>query len=164
MDSRLVDKFWAGIGMGAKQPHMETPCWLWTKGAITSGYGVIAQGPRGAVEYFYTHRLSYELHRGQILPGLKVDHRCHVPRCVRPDHLRMTTHKQNLENRKGPQRNSKSGVRGVFWDKRRQSWRASIKHHGVIIYIGNFTDLDEASRAVQERRNELFTHNDLDRL
>jgi hypothetical protein len=82
---------------------------------------------------------------------------------VRPDHLRPATQKQNQENLSGARSDSKTGVRGVCWDKRRRKWRAQVGHNGTVIYVGNFSSIAEAEAAVIARRNELFTHNALDR-
>ncbi|MEC0211857.1 HNH endonuclease [Paenibacillus ehimensis] len=41
--------------------------------------------------------------------------------------LRICTNSQNQQNRKGPQSNSKSGVRGVYWHKGKRKWRAQLQ-------------------------------------
>lgn len=57
-----------------------------------------------------------------------------------------------------------SGVRGVSWHKDRRRWRAKVVHHGQSIHLGSFATVSEAERAVWAKRNELFTHNDADRM
>jgi hypothetical protein len=95
---------------------------------------------------------------------VELDHRHTCPKnCVNPDHLRPVTHKQNHENRAGPQRNGHSGVRGVTWNKKNQAWQAQVKHHQKTHYAGIFDTVEEAEAAVIAKRNELFTHNDRDR-
>jgi hypothetical protein len=134
-------------------------CWLWTAYVHPSGYGQFYWNGRQT----YAHRASYEIAHGPIPAGMEIDHRATCPRnCVRPEHLRLATRKQNVENRTGAQTNSKSGVRGVRWNK--CSWVAEVKHHGVLIHVGRFPTLAEAEVAVIAKRNELFTHNDLDRM
>lgn len=113
----------------------------------------------------YAHRYAYEQTVGPIPDMLMIDHQypaC-LKRCVTPDHLRLATRKQNEENRAGAQINSKSGVRGVCWHKKAGKWVAKIKHNGEQHYLGLFVDLAEAERVVVAKRNELFTHNELDR-
>lgn len=75
-----------------------TGCWLWTR-YKSSGYGRLNVGgvPKLA------HRVSYELFRGPIQPGLVLDHLCRNRACVNPDHLRAVTLTVNaLENSNCP--------------------------------------------------------------
>lgn len=46
-----------------------------------------------------------------------------------------------------PQKNSKSGVRGVCWDKRKNKWRANIGFKGQKIELGYFETIAEATAA-----------------
>lgn len=149
MPTDIPPRFWAKV---EKTPG----CWNWTGSDNGRGYGQFHLDGRR----WYVHRFSYEAHYGP-LGGLEVDHRCHNPRCVRPDHLRAVTRKQNVENR-GAFRNSRSGVRGVHPTKY-GTWEARVKNNGVEIYLGTFATLAEASAAAREARVELFTHNDADR-
>lgn len=142
--------FWARVEKGPS-------CWIWTGRLDRHGYGVFGNR-EGA------HRYAYRLANGEIPAGLKVDHICHSPKCVRPEHLRLATQKQNQENRAGASRHSKSGVRGVHWDETKRRWVAQVRHHGSGYYQKRFRTLEEAEAAVIAKRNELFTHNDLDRL
>ena len=144
----LEERFWGRV-------NKTDGCWEWFGGKGSHGYGSISvDGERTLV-----HRHSYRIHHGPIPPGLYVDHMCHNRLCVHPDHLRLATHKQNLENRAGAARNSKSGVRGVSWEPSRRQWHAQIGHNGRTRHVGWFTDIGEATAAVEAKRNELFTHN-----
>jgi hypothetical protein len=135
-------------------------CWLWT-GALTGGvsYGNFWTGQKNIT----AHRYSYQLVVGEIEKFL--DHLPACPKnCVNPSHLRPATHKQNLENRSGAQSNSKSGVRGVFWNKHKGKWHARVTHDGKQYNAGFFNDIKQAEAAVLIKRKELFTHNYLDRM
>lgn len=109
------------------------------------------------------HRLAYELANG-VSASDEVDHLCHSRACVNPGHLRSATRKQNSENHDGPTVISTSGVRGVTWDKQAKRWKAQVGHNGKSIYVGHFTNLDDAEVAVITKRNQLHTHNDVDRV
>lgn len=136
-------------------------CWNWTGALFAGGYGQFWMATAG--QSVVAHRFAYEATRGPIPDGLQLDHRCHNRRCVNPEHLRPVTSKQNNENRRSGQPGSKSGVRGVSWDKDSQRWRVCVWHNGKKYSGGWFHDLADAAEAARVKRNELFTHNDLDR-
>lgn len=110
------------------------------------------------------HRVSYEDAYGPIPPRLRIDHKCYEPSCVRPDHLRLATDKQNAENRQGAQANSKSGIRGVTWNSQWGKWTVQVRHNQKLHFFGYYTDLQEAAEVARLKRIELFTHNDVDRI
>ena len=149
----VEDRFWEKV---LKTEY----CWEWKQAIGKSTYGRFSVG----YKQFLAHRFSYSLVHGEIGTGIEIDHTCHNKACVNPDHLREVTHKQNLENRSGAQNNSKTGVRGVSWHSKSNKWVAQVKHNGEQIYLGLFTSLEEAESAVVSKRNELHTHNDLDRI
>ncbi len=72
-------------------------CWIFTGVENSKGYGRYSG--------WLTHRASYSVNVGPIPPGLQVLHKCDVPACVRPDHLFVGTHQENMadRNRKGRQ-------------------------------------------------------------
>ena len=84
----LADRFWDKVAMG-----FDSGCWLWTG---TAGvYGLIWHDgrPIGA------HVASWLIHNGPVPEGMEICHRCHTPLCVRPDHLRVDTHAENMAER-----------------------------------------------------------------
>lgn len=87
-----------------------------------------------------------------------IDHINHNKLDNRKSNLRETTSSENQQNRTGAQVNSKSGIRGVSWNKNMNKWRAAIKIDGITIHIGYFTDLDLADKAVKEARMKYHTH------
>lgn len=139
-------------------------CWTWTGTTNRGGYGSFSLGMKdGKRRTDRAHRVAYRLTHGEIPNGMHVDHMCHTKSCVRPDHLRAVTNKQNLENRAGLVKHNTSGVHGVSWSKKRKKWHAYATHHGEHITVGFFNDLEEAAQAALDKRIELYTHNDIDR-
>lgn len=75
--------------------------------------------------------------------------------CINVTHLRAVTPRQNNQNRRGAQKNSSTGVRGVSWDKSRGKYIAGVKHKGVRYNLGRFDSIKEAEMKVIAKRKEL---------
>jgi hypothetical protein len=135
-------RFWSKVDKSGE-------CWTWT-GAVTMGYGVFRIGEGNRV----AHRVSYEWKNGAIPEGAEVDHMCFTRGCVNPDHLRLLSHSLNGQNRASANSNSKSGVRGVYWNEPGGVWIAKAMLNREAHTIGRFTDLAEAEKAVSEWRRE----------
>lgn len=70
-------------------------CWLWT-GDCSNRWGYGRLGPNRCERL--AHRLSFAAHVGPIPSGMKVLHRCDVPRCVNPAHLWLGTDRDNMRD------------------------------------------------------------------
>ena len=61
--------------------------------------------PAGHGPAVYAHRVAFELHTGTIPAGMSILHHCDNPPCVRPDHLFLGTHDDNMADMKRKGRN-----------------------------------------------------------
>jgi len=86
---QLEESFW-------KRVEKTETCWLWTgAGGGTKGrYG--RWYARGVKDF--AHRMSYLIHKGAIPTGHIIRHKCHVRKCVNPDHLKTGTFKDNTQD------------------------------------------------------------------
>ena len=81
-------------------PEPMSGCWLWIASVSKKGYGWFYYPPRNMVA---AHIVSWELYRGPR-NGLSVLHHCDNPCCVNPDHLRLGTQQENVDDRERRQR------------------------------------------------------------
>lgn len=73
---------------------------------------------------------------------------------TRIENLREETPAQTIS--KGPARkNSKSGVKGVSWDGKRQKWFASITRDYHQVNLGRFETIEDAENAIRAAKEEL---------
>lgn len=148
----IKERFWSKVSK-------TEACWNWTGTTSDSGYGLLSVN--GAQQR--AHRFAWEMLVGDIPEGIHIDHRCMNKACVNPAHLRHASHKQNSEHL-ALRATNKSGYRGVSFSAHKNKWKVQVSHFGRNINGGYFNDVHEAAAAARELRNELFTHNDLDRI
>lgn len=84
-----MERFWSKT-----TPEPNSGCWLWTASLGSTGYGQISIDGR----HRKAHRVSWELHNGEIPDGMCVLHRCDVPSCVNPEHLWLGDQPANLKD------------------------------------------------------------------
>ena len=84
-------------------------CWLWTAATLFHGYGAI----RIDGQTKRAHRVSYELFNGPIPEGMHILHKCDTPCCVRPDHLKVGDHKENMHDMIAKGRDKHEGLLGA---------------------------------------------------
>lgn len=86
----VEDRFWTKV---KKLPGKDA-CWEWTASCYKKGYSRFTIQGRGVLG----HRVAYILEYGKFSEDLLVCHVCDNPRCVRPDHLYIGTHKENTRD------------------------------------------------------------------
>ncbi len=84
-----IQRFWSKVEM---IPFHS--CWEWT-GDMNKAHGK----NYGRFNMKKAHRISYELTYGKIPDGLFVLHKCDNPPCVRPEHLFLGTHLDNMRDK-----------------------------------------------------------------
>lgn len=102
---------------------------------------------------YSSHRLAWFYFYG-VWPK-EIDHINQNPSDNRICNLRECTHSQNLAN-VGLLSNNTSGLRGVYWQKQKERWRAQIKIKQKSFHLGLFTCKYEAARAYNEKALEFF--------
>lgn len=88
----LEERFWSKVRIG-------DGCWEWTAAIDHRGYGKIWVGSKrdGTWRMAAAHRVAWELANGPT-GELHVLHQCDNPRCVRPSHLFLGTHGDNMRD------------------------------------------------------------------
>lgn len=75
----------------------ESGCWEYTGFRNESNYGRMGYGPR-ILGVEYCHRISYEVHYGEIPKDQFVLHKCDYPPCVNPEHLFLGSQDDNVQD------------------------------------------------------------------
>jgi len=81
----LEVRFWSKV-------NKTDTCWEWT--GYKDRYGIF--GIEG--KNLKAHRVSWEITFGPVPEGLHVLHKCDNPGCVKPDHLFLGTHTDNMRD------------------------------------------------------------------
>lgn len=145
----VEERFWEKVDKSGD-------CWLWTASCFHDVYGQFKLGGKMR----RAHRVAFELDFGPIPEGKELDHLCFNRNCVRLNHLRPVTRKENRQHLRGADADNISGIRGVSWYPRYDKYLVRVGFDGKTHHVGYYSEINEAEKAAISKRNELFTHDD----
>lgn len=109
---------------------------------------------------YLAHKVAWLIYYGEW-PKHQIDHIDGDPGNNRVVNLRDVTCTLNSHNLKGPLKNNRLGVLGVHKHKRSQKFYAQIGVEYIIVRLGMYNTLDEASEAYVKAKRELHEGNTL---
>ena len=112
-------RFWSKVDKSGE-------CWIWTAALNGAGYGVFRLKDHNSL----AHRFAYECLVGPIPAGMQVCHHCDNPPCVRPEHLFVGTHQDNMADMHAKGRRS---YEGQVWPQPTYERRARGERQGKAI-------------------------------
>ena len=101
----------------------------------------------------YAHHIVWLFAYGEV-PNI-IDHKNGDKLNNAISNLRLATPSQNQANT-NKQNNNTSGHKGVHWNKRNKKWVAKIGINGKGIYLGCFTNIDDAASAYDNAAQNYF--------
>lgn len=107
-------------------------------------------------KHYLAHRVVWAMVHG-AWPEADLDHVNHDRADNRPSNLRDVDHQTNHRNQ-NRRKNNTSGVMGVYWQKNRKTWNATIFVDGVSIHQGAFQTYDAAVSARRAAEREYGFH------
>lgn len=99
------------------------------------------------------HRLAWFYMHGKW-PKADIDHKDRQRTNNIFDNLRDVSRSDNLFNR-GMMKNNTSGVRNVYWSKKRKKWVVNRNENNKRIYVAAFDSLEEAAEEAKKYYGEI---------
>lgn len=101
---------------------------------------------------FYAHRIIFLMHHG-YLPE-QIDHIDGNPINNKIENLRAATGTDNNYNKRLSSKNT-SGYKNICWSKDKNKWQVSLGYKHKNIFIGYFSNIEEAAQAARQAREVL---------
>jgi hypothetical protein len=97
------------------------------------------------------HRVIYGAKRGEL-----VDHRNRNTLDNQRHNLRSSTYSRNGANRAKQSKPALSTFKGIWFDPKREKWRAALRFNGKTIFIGRYSTEEEAASAYNKKATEMW--------
>lgn len=107
--------------------------YCWSEKIYSDGYRVLCSRDKNGKIVKMTSLLGFKYY----------DHEDRNPLNNRKSNLRLATSSDNMSNR-SVFKNNKSGITGVWWDKKRNYWRAYIRKDNKQYHLGIFVSKQDA--------------------
>lgn len=104
---------------------------------------------------YLAHRIAW-LYVYGVMPE-QIDHINHNRADNRIKNLRNIAYAENSKN-KTLSKNNKTGVSGIYFDKKRESFKVQIKSNGKNIFFGRYKDFEKAVSVRNSAYKELGFH------
>ena len=103
----------------------------------------------------YMHITILEYHKIEIPKGHEIDHKDQNELNNQKYNLRVITHSQNIFNVK-LRNNNTSGVRGVYFETKKNKWYSKIEVNYKHIHLGYYEKFEDAVNARQRAERRYF--------
>lgn len=151
---RNADNLWTIIDLDDLERVINFPyTWFAKYNHTNEEYYVVAS------EYHTELQRSKQVFLHQFLTnanGKDVDHENNDTLDNRKSNLRVVAESNNSKNRKGKNKNNKSGYRNVSWDKRYGKWIVQMQIDKKNKVLGRFDDVHEAGKFAKEMRKKYY--------
>lgn len=112
-------------------------------------YGIIDGKINNTVKLL--HSFIMDVDKGTILDHVDTD-TLNNKKC----NLRLSSIKQNSQNRRGKNINNTSGYRNVSWSNRESKWLVQVQVDGKNKCLGKFENVDEAGKFANDMRHKYY--------
>lgn len=104
----------------------------------------------GSKYAYYIHRIIYAMATGKNIDHIFIDHIETTEKKNIISNLREASHKENMRNRGKSKSKYTSKYKCVYWNERRQRWIAKMQANNKYIWIGTYSNEEDAARAYNE--------------
>lgn len=102
---------------------------------------------------YQAHRIAYAIYTGEDIDGVQIDHINGNKSDNRIENLRKCSNSQNQMNRSSKKKDE-SKEKNVHWCNSKSRWVVKIRVAGKSIYIGSYSDVDDAACAARNARDK----------